>query len=308
MSADRATASARKSLPRLQLLTGLQGMGLLDLASQTVRNFVAHDLGTYAAALAFSSLLALFPFAIFVLGLVGAAGRPEFFDWLLQQAGMVLPGDAFGSMRQVVSEVRSQQGNLISLGIGLALWAASTGMRSLMTGLNAAYEVPETRPVWVVYPLSLLYTIGLAALLSAAAGLMLIGPRTAAWLARNARLEHLVGGWDWVRWPVIVLLLFIVVATIYYVAPNVRQPFVLVTPGSVLTVTFWAAASAAFSFYVGAFGNYGATYGSLAGVIVLMLYCFLSSAVLLLGAALNAVIFRFVERRDLADVEKAPPA
>jgi membrane protein len=295
---------------RLILISGLQGIGLRDLVTRTVLNFVRHDLGTYAAALAFNLILALFPFVIFLLGLVGVVDRPEFFDWLLDQARVTLPGDAYRSVRQVVDEVRgNQQSGFISIGIGLALWAASTGVRSVMTGLNAAYDIPESRPIWVVYPLSILYTIGLAILLSLAAGLMLLGPQGAQWVAGRVGLSELfVAIWEWARWPAVVVLLLLAVATVYYVAPDVEQPFVLVTPGSLLTVTVWLAASIGFSYYVGAFGNYGATYGSLGGVIVLLIYCFLSSAVLLLGAALNAVIYHFVVQQGLVapDPEQGP--
>ncbi len=285
------------------LLSGLQGIELRDLVTRTVLNFVRHDMGTYAAALSFSTVLALFPFLIVLLGLVGTVGRPDFFDWLLDQASLALPGDAFRSVQQVVDEVRSlEQGNVISIGIALALWTASAGVRSLMTALNAAYDVPESRPVWVVYPLSILYTIGLAAMLSVAAGLMLLGPQAVEWLAGYVGLSNeIVVVWEWVRWPAAVVLLLLAVATVYYVVPVVDLPFVLVTPGSVLTVSVWLVASFGFSLYVGSFGNYGATYGSLGGVIVLLLYCFISSAVLLLGAALNAVIYHFVKSRDLDD-------
>lgn len=288
--------------PRLVLISGLEGIDPRELVTRTVLNFVNHDLGTYAAALAFTIVLALFPFVIFLLGLVGVVGRPDFFDWLLDQARMTLPRDAFASVRQVVDEVRGrEQGSVISIGIGLALWAASAGIRSVMTGLNAAYDAQESRPIWVIYPLSILYTICLAVLLSLAAGLMLLGPQVAQWLAGQVGLsDFFVVIWAWARWPAVVVLLLLAVATVYYVGPNVEQPFVLVTPGSLLTVTVWLVVSVGFSFYVGTFGNFGATYGSLAGVIALLLYCFLSSAVLLLGAALNAVIYHVVKSKGLA--------
>ena len=290
------------------LVSGLQGMGLRHLVTEMVLNFVNHDMGTYAAALAFGTALALFPFLIFLLGLLGAVGRPDFFDWLLEQASVTLPAAAFGSLEQVVREVRGRgEGGLISLGIGLALWAASAGVRSLMTALNAAYDVAETRPPWKVYPLSVVYTIGIAVLILAATGLLLIGPQAVQWLAGRVGLASTIADiWAWARWPVAVLFLFLAIATIYYVGPNLDQPFVLVTPGSVLTVAVWLAASYGFSFYVSAFGQYGATYGSLGGVAVLLLYLFLSSAVLLLGAALNAVIYHFVESQGID--KEAPEA
>lgn len=300
----------RRRLNRVapMLLSGLQGIGLRELVKRTVENFVRHDMGTYAAALSFSTILALFPFTIFMLGLLGAVGRADFFDWLFDQARVALPADAFSSLAQVVSEVRSQeQGGVISVGIGLALWAASAGVRSLMTALNAAYDVPESRPPWKVYPLSIVYTIGLALMLSLAAGLMLIGPQAATWLAGQVGLATLIGAvWEWARWPAAVLLLLLAVATVYYVGPDIDQPFVLVTPGSILTIVVWLGASFGFSFYVVTFGRFGLTYGSIGGVVVLLLYFFISSAVLLLGAALNAVIYHFVKARGLDKPDPVP--
>jgi membrane protein len=278
------------------LWSGLQGIGLRDLIRETAHEFMRHDMSTYSAALAFRSLLALFPFAIFLLGLVGALGQPEFFNWLLDQARVALPQDGFRSVEEVIAEVRAQSsGGLISIGIAVAVWAASVGVRSLMTALNVAYGVEESRPIWKVYPLSILYTVGLAVMLIVAAALMLIGPQALQWLAGFVGLEEtFIELWAWLRWPAAVLLLLFAIAITYYVAPNVEQPFVLVTPGSTVAVVAWVAASFGFSFYVPTFGNYGATYGSLGGVIVLLLYFFISSAVLLIGAELNAVIYHFV--------------
>ena len=160
-----------------------------------------------------------------------------------------------------------------------------------MHALNVAYDVAETRPAWRRYPLSLAYTVGLAALLIAAAGLMLLGPEAMGWLAGRVGLADLVVAlWAWLRWPAALLLLALTVAIVYYAAPNVDQPFRLITPGAVLAVVAWLLASLGFSYYVRHFGDYGATYGSLGGGVVLLLYFFISSAALLLGAEVNAEI------------------
>ena len=273
-------------------LPGFAGKAPLDVMKEAIKDFLADDMATYAAALAYSVLLALFPFLIFLLTLLGAFGLSEFFDWLLRQAQTTLPADAFRVVEPIINELRGQnRGGLLSFSILFALWGASAGMRSLMNALNVAYDVEETRPTWRLYLLSILYTAGLAVLLIAATALMILGPDLMQWLAGQIGLSELfVRLWSWLRWPVIVLLLLLTIALIYKVAPNIDQPFKFVTPGAVLGVLIWIAASVGFSIYVANFGNYGATYGSLGGMVVLLLYFFLSAAVLLFGAEVNATI------------------
>ncbi len=274
-------------------IPGLAGIGPGELGKRSVKEFLGDDMTTYAAALAYHVLFALFPFVIFLVALLGFLNIPQFFDWLLEQARTALPQQAAGQVEQVIRQIQGQaQGGLLSFGIIAAIWAASAGVRSLMNALNAAYDVQESRPAWKRYLLSILYTIGLAVMLIVAAGLMLIGPQVAEWIAGQVGLGNLfLTLWTWLRWPVAVLLLMLALAIVYYAAPNVSQPFRFITPGSVLAVIVWILASLGFSYYVSNFGSYGATYGSLGAVVVLLLYFFISSAVLLLGAEVNAEIY-----------------
>ena len=263
-----------------------------DVVKQAVKSFLDDDMTTYAAALSYHLTLALFPFIIFMLTLLGALGLSEFFDRLLHQAQAALPPDAYELLARVIGEIRGQpREGLLSVSILFALWAASTGMRSVMNALNVAYDVAESRPAWKRYPLSILYTIGLVVVVIAAAAFRLIGPWAAQRFADQLGLTTAVATlWTWLRWPVVVLLLLLTVALIYYLGPNIEQPFRYVTPGSVSAVVVWILATIGFSVYVENFGNYGATYGSLGGMVVLLLYFFVSAAVLLLGAEINAVI------------------
>ncbi len=246
-------------------IPGLAGIGPGKLGKRSVKGFLGDDMTTYAAALAYHVLFALFPFVIFLVALLGFLRIPGFFDWLLGQARTALPQQAAGQVEQVIQQIQGQaQGGLLSFGIIAAIWAASAGVRSLMNALNTAYDVEESRPAWKRYPLSILYTIGLAVMLIVAAGLMLIGPQVAEWIAGQVGLGSLfLTLWTWLRWPVAVLLLMLAVAVVYYVVPNVDQPFRFITPGSVLAVIVWILASLGFSYYVSNFGSYGATYGSL---------------------------------------------
>ncbi len=275
---------------------GLGELGVLELGKRSVKAYLEDDMMTYAAALAFRTLFALFPFMIFLVALLGFLRIPGFFDWLLNQAQTVLPEQAAGQVEQVVGQIRDRQrGGLLSFGIIVALWSASVGVRSLMNGLNAAYNVEEERPAWKRYPLSILYTIALAFTIIAAAGLMFIGPQVVGWLADQVGLAAIFTTvWAWIRWPVAIFLLMLAVAIIYYAGPNVDQPFRLITPGSVLAVSVWVVASLGFSYYVSNFGTFDATYGSLSAVIVLLFYFFISSAVLMFGAEVNAQIYHHV--------------
>jgi membrane protein len=263
-----------------------------ETTRRAVTGFFEDDMATYAAALSFHLLLALFPFIIFLLTLLGATGLAAFFDQLLGQARTTLPAEAFAVLDQGITEIRGRpRDGLLSGSIVLALWAASAGMRALTNALNAAYDVPETRPVWQRYPLSLLYTIGLAALMLLTAAARLVGPQVVERLVDRFGLANVLAPlWVWLRWPAVVALLLLVVALIYYLGPNVDQPFRYVTPGSVAAVGVWILASAGFSAYIERFGSYGATYGSLGGIVVLLLYFFVSGAVLLFGAEINAAI------------------
>ncbi|HMQ30987.1 MAG TPA: YihY/virulence factor BrkB family protein [Chloroflexaceae bacterium] len=282
--------------------------GMVSALKDAGREFLDDDMGTYASALAFQVLLALFPFLIFLIALLGFLQLSAFFDYLREQSAVLLPDQASAQINQVIGEVEQREGGLLSFGIILAIWAASGGVRGLMHALNIAYDVEEGRAAWKRMLLSVVYTVALAALLIAALALMILGPQVMGWIAAQVGLEQLfVTIWSWARWPVIILLLMIVVAMIYTALPNVRQPFRLITPGSVLAVLVWVVASLGFSLYVQNFANYSATYGSLGAVVILLFYFSLSSAVLLFGAELNAVLLR---RREAprAKEQPAPPA
>src|SRR5919199_6619743 len=218
-------------------IPGLRGVGPGTVLKHAVTDFIADDMATYAAALAYQVLFSLFPFILFFVTLLGFLEIPSFFDWLRQQAATLLPAQAMGQVNQVITQLRQPRGGLLSMGIIIALWSASAGVRATMNALNVAYDVTEGRPVWKRYPLSLLYTLGLAALLILATGLMAVGPQWMGWLAEQVGLgRFFVLLWTWLRWPVAILLLMLAVALIYYVAPDVEQEFRFLTPGAILAV------------------------------------------------------------------------
>lgn len=270
---------------------GLRGIGPLQLLKKTVKDFFDDDMTTYASALAYQVLFSIFPFIIFLVALLGFLHLPEFFAWLREQAALFLPADAMKQVNEVIDHLQQPKGGFLSFGVVVALWTASSAVRATMNAMNVAYDVKEGRPAWKLYPLSMLYTIGLAAMLIAAAALMLVGPQAMQWLAHYVGLEQFfVTLWAVLRWPLVLLILTLTVAIVYYVAPDVEQDFRFITPGSVICVVIWIAASLAFNWYVSSFADYNATYGSIGTIIVLLTYFFISAAVLLFGAEINAVI------------------
>ena len=269
----------------------LRDAGVWVVLRDTAKGFSEHDLSTYAAALAYRALFSIFPFILFLLALLGFLHLPSFFGWLREQAALLLPPVAMEQVDPVIDQLQQSQGGLMSVGILLALWTASIGIRSLMNAMNRVYQVEESRPGWKLILLSVAYTVGLAVMLLLAAGFMTLGPQLMSWLAAQVGMEQiLVSLWTWMRWPLAILLMMLAVALIYYATPDVEQDFRFITPGSVVAVIIWLVASIGFGIYVQNFANYNATYGSIGAIIVLLLYFYISAAVLLLGAQLNATI------------------
>ncbi|RON36527.1 YihY/virulence factor BrkB family protein [Pseudomonas brassicacearum] len=284
----------------------MKGQRLHRVMVRTITEFVDDEMSTYASALAYQMLFSLFPFILFLIALIGFLHLPDFFSWLRLQSELVLPPQALEQVNPVIDQLQQSKGGLLSVGIVIALWTASAGVRLMMSAMNAAYDVVEGRPAWKRFPLSIFYTIGIAGMLLVAAALMVLGPQVMGWIASQVGLEDfIVTLWTIVRWPVVVILLMMAVALIYYVMPDVKQEFRFITPGSVLAVVVWILASVGFGLYVKTFADYNAMYGSIGAIIVLLLYFYISAAVLLLGAEMNAVIEHMsTEGKD--DGEKFP--
>jgi membrane protein len=274
--------------------SGQQGKaGLGQVTKRSFTEFSEDDMITYAAAVSYQVFFSLFPFIIFLLASLGFLNLQPVFDFLLQQSRAVMPQSAFSMVQSITQQIQSQaSGGIMSFGAIVALWSASSAVRMAMHALNVAYDV-EDRPGWKKIPLSIVYTLILATLLIVAAGLMFMGPKLIQPILQPLGLGQIfLSVWTYARIPVAVLLLMLTVALIYWLFPNVKQPFRFITPGAVIAVIVWIVASLGFSFYVANFSSYSATYGALASVIVLLLYFFISAAILLLGAEINAESYR----------------
>lgn len=244
------------------------------------------------AQLAYYFLLALFPMLLFLTALLGLFPVNTSTSTLLQYAEEFLPADAIGILQRYLDNVVQGSGkDILSLGILGALWVSSSGITAIIDALNVAYDTTETRPFWKVRLTGILLTIGLAGFVILSAVLVLFGGQMAEWASEFLGLGALFElTWKVLQWPLAFMLMVSAIGIIYYVCPNVKQEWRWVTPGAVVAVILWLCVSLAFKLYVTNFGNYNAAYGSIGGVIVLMLWLYLSGTVILLGGEINAEI------------------
>lgn len=244
------------------------------------------DLGNVAGALTFSGVLALFPFLLFLVSLAGIVIDPAMANALIDQLARVAPREVTTILgRQLESLGRANPTGLLTVTGLAAIWAAANGVSALINALNRAYDVRETRPWWKVRLLAIATTV-VAAVLSLCAGFLAV--------ATPAIAARIGGPWEtlilWLRLPFAGVLMMLVWALLYYALPDVEQEFRFITPGSVLGVVIWTATSWLFSLYVLSFGRFDVTYGALGGVIVLLLWMWISAQVVLLGAEVNAIL------------------
>ena len=276
---------------------------LFQTVKRAGKEFSDDDMATYAAAVSYQIFFSLFPFIIFILALLGVLNLQPVFDFILKQANTVMPSSAQSMVSGIVDQVKGQSsGGVMSFGVIVALWSSSSAVRMAMHALNVAYDV-EDRPAWKKLPLSVLYALILAALLIASAGLLFAGPSLVEPIFNAVGLGSVVSLlttlWAYLRIPVALVLLMLAVGLIYWLFPNVAgHPFRFVTPGAVIAVVVWILASLGFSYYVSNFSSYSKTYGAMASVIVLLLYFFISTIILLFGAEINAEAYRVTEGED----------
>ncbi len=259
-----------------------------------------HDMPTYAAALAYRALFALFPFCAFLVALLGFLGISGFFEWLIEQTRSALQEQYAEVGEQLIRQIQYQAGGeLLSGVVIIAIWSVSRGVNSLTKALNTVHEVWESRPTWKRVLLQLFFAPSLAVMIILAGALLLIGPPVVEWIVGLVGLDEVfISLWMWLRLPVALVLLMLAVSVVYSVVPNVDNPFRLITPGAILAVIVWIVASLGFSFYLANFANYSVIYGGLAAAIVLLLYFYISAAVLLLGAEVNAALYSSASSTD----------
>lgn len=263
-----------------------------EVMKRTVREIGEDDCLGLAAQLAFYFLMALFPALLFLVALIGYVPVENAFNELLAALGSVAPRQLVELLRAQLAQIaEGRQASLLTLGIVGAIWSSSAAMVAIIDALNRAYDVTEWRPWWKRRLVAIGLTIALALFIIISFTLVLIGPTMALRVAEWLRVGPAVAlVWGLIRWPVIIACVIFSVDLVYHFAPNRRGCWAWITPGSVLATALWIVSSLAFKLYVTNFGTYTATYGAIGGAIVTMLWFYVSSIAILVGAELNGVI------------------
>jgi membrane protein len=261
-----------------------------------------------AAELAYFFFLAVFPAAVFVLTLVGIVGTTKFDlrSALFNYAAQALPPSAWQMVQKTIDEtLKSAKGWTLVVGLLGALWSASSGTSSLMTVLNFSYNIKESRPWWKTrFVIAILLTIALSALMLVALAIVLFGGWAAQFASTHGLGQAAVIAWKFLQVPFALFFVVIGFAALYYWGPDVEQKrWYWITPGSLVGVLLWVVASAGFRIYLHFFNTYSATYGSLGAVIILLLWFYITSLALLVGAEINASIEHAAAEHGRADAK-----
>jgi membrane protein len=276
--------------------TELTGRARRNIVRRVVREFSADALADWAAALTYYGILSIFPGLLVLISVIGLLGDGTA-DQVQGTITSVAPGQAGEILDGAIEHVRSNgtaAGVVAIAGVLVAFWSASGYIAAFMRASNAIYDVPEGRPMWKTLPIRL----GLTAVI----GLMLVASAVIVVFTGDLaeRFGNLIGFgstaitvWSIAKWPVLVVLVGLMFAILYWASPNAKHGgFRWVSPGGVLAVTVWIIVSLGFAFYVANFGSYNKTYGALAGVVVLLVWLWLSNIAILLGAELDAELER----------------
>lgn len=274
----------------------LSGTGWWAAVRRSAQGLKADQLTDRAAALTYYGVLSLFPALLAVVSILGLFGSQALTP-LIDNLGSLAPGPVRDLLIQALRNLEGNQGGALVftlIGIALALWSASGYVAAFARAGNVIYGMPEGRPVWKLLPLRLVVTLVLVILLALSATIVVFTGDLAA------RVGDLIGVgdtavtvWNIAKWPLLLLAVILMLAILYWTAPNVRHPgFRWITPGSAVAVVLWLIFSAGFAFYVANFGTYNRTYGAVAGVIIFLIWLWLSNLAILFGLELDSELAR----------------
>lgn len=264
----------------------------IDLARALWREIQRHNLIDGAAVLAFYFLLAVFPAAIFVLSLLPYLAIPHLQQAILDLLRQVLPQQSANLFEATIRLVSADGRNgLLTFGLIFALWSGSSGVYAILEQLNAIWDVTDRRPFWQSRGIAILLMIFFAALTIGSLSLVIFAGAVQSWLVSIiGRTWLLLLFFATLRWIILAAALLLALAVAYWLGPEGKSGFRFISPGNVSAVILTALASIGFQLYVLKFGNYDATYGNLASMIVLMLWMYMAGIALLVGAAINKIL------------------
>jgi membrane protein len=274
--------------------TDLPKQSWLGVAKRSIREFKEDNLTDWAAALTYYGVLALFPALIALISLVGLVMSPQKATQVLTDTISALgPQSAVNTFKGPIDNIANSQGTagiMLIVGVALALWSASGYVGAFMRASNAIYEREEGRPFWKLRPFQVLVTLVLVLLAALVViGLVVSGPVAEAIGGAVGLSDTAVTAWQIAKWPVMLIVVMFMLAVLYWSAPNAKPAgFRWFSPGAVLALVVWILASAAFAFYVATFSSYNKTYGALAGVVVFLIWLWITNLAVLLGAEINA--------------------
>ncbi len=276
--------------------TDLPGKAWWATLKRTVKEFDNDNLSDWAAALTYYGVLSVFPGLILLSSVLGLIGRPAI-EPLVDNLGRLTPGpvrEILTSSLTTLGQNQQTAGSLALVGLAGSLWSASGYVGAFMRASNAIYDVPEGRPIWKTLPIRIAVTIVVGAILAVSALIVVFTGDLAGWLGRLVGAgPTAVAVWSIAKWPVLLVLIGALLAILYWAAPNARQAGPRwISPGGLLAVVLWVAASAGFGVYAAHFGSYNKTYGTLGGVAVFLVWLWISNIAVLLGAELDAELHR----------------
>jgi membrane protein len=254
--------------------------------------FQEHEVPALGAQLTYYLLLAFFPFLIFLLTLLSYTTITS--EQVLYDLSRILPRDAFKVVQEVVRQtLNTNRQTLLSLGALFTIWASSNGVNAVIHGINKSYGEKENRPFWKVRGMAIFFTIGLTLVIIMAFVLLVLGKLLGQTLfAGTGNTDLFVKSWQIYRFSIPLVVMLIVFMFFYRYAPNKKTTFRETIPGALFSSLGWVFTSLAFSFYVNQFSNFTRTYGSLGGIIILLLWLYLSSIIILIGGEINATLAR----------------
>lgn len=268
----------------------LKGKKWIKIVKSVYCRFQDDDVPALGAQLTYFLILSFFPFLIFLITLVSYT--PVTGEAAMRDLSRLLPAGIYSIIADILRQILAvRSGTLLSFGMIAALWTASDGVGAVIKGINKAYDQEESRSFWKIKIISILFTLTLALVLIFSFILLIFGEMLGTYLFHLlGRPETFGAAWDIVRYIITLLTLLLVFTSLYYHIPNRRMSIKDVLPGAIFSTIGWAVISVAFSFYMNSFGNFSYTYGSIGGIIGLLIWLYWSSLILLTGGELNATL------------------